>query len=152
MENKVRAALKPVFTALAILLALFQIYTTGGFAVFDSTLQKVAHLALVLSLAFLWVPVKKFSNGREPSVLVLFDILLACAALAVGGYFFAYADDILQRVPYVDPVTDLDLFFGTLAVLLTLEVVRRTAGLPMVLVALMFICYALFGKDLPGPL
>ena len=152
MENRLRAALKPVFTVLAILLALFQIYTTGGFAVFDSTLQKVAHLALVLSLAFLWVPIKSFRKSVEPTLLVLTDIVFACAALSVGIYFFACANEILQRVPYVDPVTDADLLFGTLAVLLTLEVVRRTAGLPMVIVAVLFICYALFGKDLPGPL
>ncbi len=140
MENRMRAALKPVFTVLAVLLAVFQLYTTGGFAVFDSTLQKVAHLGLSLSLASLWVPNKNFQNSTEPTMLVLMDVLLSCAALGVGFYFFAYADEILQRVPYVDPVTDLDLLFGTLAVILTLEIVRRTAGFPMVLVAVMFIC------------
>ncbi|MBR3880108.1 MAG: TRAP transporter fused permease subunit [Mailhella sp.] len=152
MENRLRAALKPIFTVLAVVLALFQIYTTGGFAVFDSTLQKVAHLALILSLAFLWMPIKSFKKSTEPTILVLMDIALSCAAIAVGVYFFSNAGVILERVPFVDPVTDMDLLFGTLAVVLTLEIVRRTAGLPMVLVALMFICYALFGKDLPGPL
>ena len=152
MENKLRAALKPVFTILAIILAVFQIYTTGGFAVFDSTLQKVAHLSLILALAFLWVPVKKFKNGTEPTVLVLVDIVLSLLALSVGAYFFLHATEILERVRFVDPVSGMDMLFGTLALLLTLETVRRTAGLPMVIVAVMFICYALFGKDLPGPL
>lgn len=152
MENKLRLALKPIFTVLAVLLALFQIYTTGGFAVFDSTLQKVAHLAIILALAFLWVPAKRFKDRTEPTLLVLMDIVFSVCSVAVGVYFFTHATEILERMPFVDPVTDMDLLFGTMAILLTLEVVRRTAGLPMVLVAVMFICYALFGKDLPGPL
>ena len=151
MENKLRTSLKPVFTVLAVFLALFQIYTTGGFAIFDGTLQKVAHLSLVLALAFLHVPYKKFGNDREPTICVLIDICLALLALGISVYYFANASTILERVRYVDEVTDLDIFFGCVTTLLTMEITRRTAGMPLVIVGICFICYALFGQDLPGP-
>ena len=151
MENKLRTSLKPVFTVLAVFLALFQIYTTGGFAIFDGTLQKVAHLSLVLALAFLHVPYKKFGADREPTVCVLIDICLALLALSISAYYFTNASTILERVRYVDEVTNLDLFFGCVTTLLTMEITRRTAGMPLVIVGVCFICYALFGQDLPGP-
>ncbi len=151
MENRLRAALKPVFTVLAVFLALFQVYTTGGIAIFDGTLQKVAHLSLVLALVFLWVPVRKFGKSKEPSWFVVMDIVLALLALGIGAYYFLNAGAILERVRYVDPVTDLDMLFGCTAVLLTMEATRRTAGMPLVIVGVCFILYALFGQDLPGP-
>lgn len=151
MENSLRKSLKSVFVVFAIILAAFQIYTTGGFVVFDSTLQKVFHLSLVLAIAFLWVPCLKFTDKKEPMLLTLMDMFLSILALSVAAYYFLYSAEILERVRYVDPVSDLDMIFGCVTVLLTLEVVRRTAGLPLVIVAICFICYALFGKDLPGP-
>lgn len=151
MENRLRAALKPVFTVLAIALAIFQLYTTGGFAVYDDTLQKVTHFALVLAVIFLLVPAKKYADHKEPTICVIIDILLVMAALAIGAYYYINAETILERVRYVDPLTQMDMLFGCGAVLLALEATRRTAGMPLVLVALAFIMYALFGKDLPGP-
>ena len=151
MENRLRAALKPVFTVLAVFLALFQVDTTGGIAIFDGTLQKVAHLSLVLALVFLWVPVGKFGKGKEPSWLVVMDMALALLALGIGTYYFLNASAILERVRYVDPVTNPDMVFGCIAVLLTMEATRRTAGMPLVIVGLCFILYALFGQSLPGP-
>lgn len=151
MENKLRSSLKPIFTVLAVFLVLFQIYTTGGFAIFDGTLQKVAHLSLVLALAFIHVPYKKFGSEREPTVCVLLDICLALLALSISAYYFINASTILERVRYVDEVTNLDMFFGCATTLLTMEVTRRTAGMPLVIVGACFIGYALFGQDLPGP-
>ena len=151
MENRLRATLRPVFTVLAVFLALFQVYTTGGIAIFDGTLQKVSHLSLVLALAFLWVPVRKFRKSGEPAYCVVMDIFLALLALGIGTYYFFNASAILERVRYVDPVTNADMLFGCIAVLLTMEVTRRTAGMPLVIVGACFMLYALFGQDLPGP-
>ena len=151
MENRLRATLRPVFTVLAVFLALFQVYTTGGIAIFDGTLQKVSHLSLVLALAFLWVPVRKFRKSGEPAYCVVMDIFLALLALGIGTYYFFNASAILERVRYVDPVTNADMLFGCIAVLLTMEVTRRTAGMPLVIVGACFMLYALFGQDIPGP-
>ncbi len=44
----------------------------------------------------------------------------------------------------------MDLLVGTLAVLLTLEATRRAVGIPITVIATLFIAYAYFGQSMPG--
>lgn len=152
MQNSLRRLLQYAFVAIAVILALFQLYTTSGIAIFNSTLQRVAHLSLVLCLTFIFVPVSKkyIKTKREPLIFTLVDVCLACMALGIAVYYFQNANDIFDRFAYVDVVTDEQMFFGTALILLVLEATRRAAGLPLVIVALCFIAYAFFGADLPG--
>ena len=154
MTSKFRALLQPVFVILAIFLCFFQIYTTSGIAVVNSTLQRVAHLSIVLCLVFLFVPIHPAYKKQkaEPVIFVLLDFCLAMLALAIAAYYFLNETLIFERFAYVDPVEDIQMFFGTALICLVLEATRRTAGLPLVIVAITFIAYALLGANLPGPL
>lgn len=153
MNNKLRALLQPLFVLLALFLCGYQVYTTSGFAIVNSSLQRVAHLSLVLCLAFLFVPARKYRKDQhEPTLLVMLDISLAALALGIAAYYFLNEKAIFERFAYVDPVTDVQMFFGVSLIALVLETTRRTAGWPLVIVALCFIAYALFGASLPGPL
>ena len=154
MNNALRSLLRPVFIILAVFLCCFQSYTTSGIFMVNSTLQRVAHLSLVLCLVFLFIPIsKKYKKEKhEPTIFVLFDICLAVLALAIAVYYFLNETAIVERFAYVDPVEDIQIIFGTILIVLVLEATRRTSGLPLVIVALCFIAYALFGANLPGPL
>ena len=90
MNNALRSLLRPVFIILAVFLCCFQIYTTSGIFMVNSTLQRVAHLSLVLCLVFLFIPIsKKYKKEKhEPTIFVLFDICLAVLALAIAVYYF----------------------------------------------------------------
>lgn len=152
--TKSRALLQPVFILLAIFLCIFQVYTTSGVAVVNSTLQRVAHLSVVLCLVFLFVPVSSVykKEKKEPVIFVLADVCLAILALSIAAYYFLNDTAIFERFAYVDPVEDIQIFFGTSLIFLVLEATRRTSGWPLVIVALIFIAYALMGENLPGPL
>ena len=154
MTSKFRSLLQPIFIVLAIFLCVFQIYTTSGIAVVNSTLQRVAHLSIVLCLVFLFVPIHPVykKEKTEPAIFVLLDLCLAVLALAIAGYYFMNETLIFERFAYVDPVEDIQMFFGTALICLVLEATRRTAGLPLVIVAITFLAYALLGANLPGPL
>ena len=78
--------------------------------------------------------------------------VLQFLALAVAAYYFLNEVAIVERFAYVDPVEDIQILLGTILIVLVLEATRRTSGLPLVIVALCFIAYALFGANLPGPL
>ena len=56
----------------------------------------------------------------------------------------------MERIRYVDPVSDAETVCATAAVLLVLEATRRVAGLPLVIVASAFLAYGLGGQYLPG--
>ena len=151
--SNLRSLLQPAFIVLSIFLCCFQVYTTSGIAVVNSTLQRVAHLSIVLCLVFLFVPVSPvYKKKKEPALLVLFDTCLALLALAIAAYYFLNETAIFERFAYVDPVEDIQMWFGTALIVLVLEATRRTSGWPLVIVALCFIAYALFGANLPGPL
>lgn len=154
MVNKFRLLLQPLFILLAIFLCCFQVYTTSGITIVNSVLQRVAHLSLVLCLVFLFIPIlpRYRRSEPEPTVFVVFDIGLAVLALGVAAYYFLNSTAIFERFAYVEPVTDGQMFFGTALIGLVLEATRRTSGWPLVIVALCFLAYALFGENMPGPL
>ena len=147
-----RKTLAPVASLFAVALTLFQIYSTGGFTVLPTPIQRATHLALVMVLVFLWKPAFKYREGAEPLPMLLLDLCLAGLALAIGAYVVVNNDALLDRLRYVDPVSDMDYLMGISAVILVLEITRRTAGLPLVIVSLSFLLYAFFGQYLPAGL
>ena len=147
-----RKTLAPAASLFAVALTLFQIYSTGGFTVLPTPIQRATHLALVMVLVFLWKPAFKYREGAEPLPMLLLDLCLAGLALAIGAYVVVNNDALLDRLRYVDPVSDMDYFMGISAVILVLEITRRTAGLPLVIVSLSFLLYAFFGQYLPAGL
>ncbi|WP_241159352.1 MULTISPECIES: hypothetical protein [unclassified Desulfovibrio] len=115
MQNRLRAWLQYVFVALAVVLTVFQLYSTSGIAIFNSTLQRVAHLSLVLCLTFIFVPcTTRYGKEKpEPPLLTVIDIALACLALGIAVFYFQNSNEIFDRFAYVDEVTPQQMFFGT---------------------------------------
>ncbi|WP_129600674.1 TRAP transporter permease [Anaerophilus nitritogenes] len=134
-----------VISAILICFTLFQLYT-GIFGVMDAMLQRAVHLAFGLSLVFLLYPSRK-SWSREKMHPV--DILLAITAAAVCMYVVVFYKELVLRA---GTVSQTDMIIGIMAIILVLEAARRVIGWPMVIIALLFILYALFGIYVPGQL
>ncbi len=146
-----RACLKPVAYGVGVALAIFQILFTGGFFILEPPLLRGIHLSAIMVLVFLLVPpLKRYKGKEEPVVFIAIDLLLCAVAIAIGMYFYVELENLLNRIVYVDEVTNVDLFLGTACVLLVLEVTRRTTGFPLFCVALAFLLYGLFGSHLPA--
>ncbi|PLS08643.1 TRAP transporter permease [Neobacillus cucumis] len=125
--------------------SLFQVYT-GVFGVLTAQLQRSIHLGFALALIFLLFPARRKNRGRELKV-AWYDIVLAGLSIVVGTYWPLMLDDLVGRV---GNITTLDFSIGLAAILLVLEATRRTVGLPITIIALIFIGYALFGPYMPG--
>ncbi|WP_053955454.1 TRAP transporter permease [Inediibacterium massiliense] len=134
-----------VISALLICFTLFQLYT-GVFGVMDAMLQRAVHLAFGLSLVFLLYPSRK-NWPREKMHPV--DILLAIIAATVCMYVVVFYKELVLRAGTVNTT---DMIIGVLAIILVLEAARRVIGWPMVIIAGLFILYALFGAYIPGQL
>ncbi|MFM1816671.1 MAG: hypothetical protein RLZ98_3366, partial [Pseudomonadota bacterium] len=78
--------------------------------------------------------------------------LLSGASLATGIYFFINRQEFIDRIALLSPLSDLDIFFGLLMVFLTIEITRRSTGLGLTAVVLIFIAYNLLGHNLSGVL
>ncbi|MFE8697845.1 TRAP transporter permease [Cytobacillus sp. FJAT-53684] len=125
--------------------SLFHLYT-GVFGMLTAQLQRSIHLGFALALIFLLFPARKKDKGRKHKV-AWYDIILAILGVAVGAYWPLFIDEIVMRA---GRMTEIDLLVGLLAVLLVLEATRRAVGLPITIIAVLFLLYALFGPYMPS--
>lgn len=104
-------------------------------------------LCSMMALGFLTIGATPDSDSEKPSVI---DWGLWAASLACGIYFFFNAEDFANRIALLFPLDPWQMTFGTLAFLLTLEITRRTTGLGLLTVVLIFVVYNLLGHRLDG--
>jgi TRAP transporter 4TM/12TM fusion protein len=103
----------------------------------------------MMTIAFLTTGANPTSNPEHPT---LPDYVLSIASLATGIFFAWNYAEIVDRIALLTPLSNWDLFFGVLIVLLTLELTRRTTGAGLTIVVLIFIAYNLYGHLLSGVL
>jgi len=137
-----------VATLVAISLSVFQIWQ-GISADLSAPVFRPVHLSWVLILVFLTLPLVKSEHSTVLYMLGRSLDLVCIAAISWASYHivsFDY-DDISFLL---DGLTTLDKLSGLIIVLLLLEATRRTVGIVMVGIAMLFLMYALFGDILPS--
>lgn len=123
--------------------SLFQLYT-GIFGMYTAYIQRSVHLGFALTLVFLLYPAWKKGKKRK---VAWYDYILALASIAVAAYWPLFYDQVVQRF---GGITDIEVVIGAIAILLVLEATRRSVGLPIVIISILFILYALYGPQMPG--
>ncbi len=130
--------------AVAIVMALFHIYTAGRGA---WVLQNTIHFFFSLTLILITYPPRKKSSTRNE--VPVWDILLMGLGMSGNIYYMLNIDRILYDLGWLSP-TPLDLFFGTIMIFVVLEAARRTIGLVLPIIAIVALFYAYFGPYFPG--
>ncbi|MHC0551171.1 TRAP transporter permease [Salinicoccus sp. CNSTN-B1] len=129
----------------ALSLAFFHLYVAGfGLPGIGSRTFLVIHLILGVVLAFLIFPIKK---GLNQKTIPWYDLCLAVLTLGIGIYLInrQTAEAIMSARP-----TEVDLLVGALFVLIVIEATRRVVGLPLVIIAAIFMGYFFLGQFMPG--
>lgn len=128
---------------IAIAFSIFQFYTIG-FKFFPPQIQRPLHVGFAFLLIFLLIPPTK--KGRRDKIPI-YDWIIALLVIIVFIYPIVFYEALITRagVP-----TTFDFIIGLIAVILVLEGTRRVVGLPLAIIALIFVLYALFGKSMPG--
>ena len=125
--------------------SLFQLYT-GVFGQFTASIQRTVHLGFALALIFLLFPARKKGNKRK---VAWYDYILAIISIVVSAYWPFFYEELVQQI---GGVTQAQLIIGGVAILLVLEATRRAVGLPITIIAALFLIYALLGPNMPGML
>jgi TRAP transporter 4TM/12TM fusion protein len=135
--------------AVAVAWSLFQLWYASPLpfalakGVFNDTEARAIHLGTGLLLAFLAFPAwRRAPRTRIP----LYDWVLAVAGAFAGAYLFLFYDAIAARP---GQPTALDVATAVMGMLLLLEATRRAVGLPMTILATLFLVYALAGPYMP---
>jgi TRAP transporter 4TM/12TM fusion protein len=138
-----------IITAVAIAWSLFQIWYasplpfTFGIGILNDTEARAIHLGLGLFLAFMAYPAFKSSPRAYVPIA---DWILALAGAFAGSYLFLFYRELATRPG--QPIM-IDLVTAGVGILLLLEATRRALGLPMVIVASVFIFYTFAGPYMP---
>ncbi len=128
---------------IAIVFSLFQLYT-ASIGLLPVRLQRAVHLGFVLVLAYLLYPARHGTAGHK---IPWYDFLLAGASALIVLYLIVNHDKLISRSGAFLPI---DIFIGIIGLLLVLEGCRRVVGIPILVIALVFIAYAFFGPYMPG--
>ncbi|WP_068673954.1 TRAP transporter permease [Oceanobacillus sp. Castelsardo] len=128
-----------------IAFSLFQLYT-GAFGVYTAYIQRTIHLGFALSLIFLLFPAKR---GMKKDGVIWYDWIFIVLSIIVTGYWPVFYDTLVQQIGGID---NTQMVIGGIAILLVLEATRRAVGLPITIIALIFLIYAYFGPYMPGML
>jgi len=127
----------------AIIMSLFHLwFNTIG--VMPEIQRNAMHFGFVVFLGYLFYPMRKKWADKTLGL----DTVLAVLAMLVAIYLVLFEDALHARneVPILR-----DLIFAGVAVILMLEITRRTTGWLIPVLAIFFISYALFlGKLFPG--
>jgi TRAP transporter 4TM/12TM fusion protein len=136
--------IQPFAVAVAIYVILAATYI-----IIDPWVLTAVFLSGMMTLAFLTVGASANSDTEQ---VPWYDFAMSLLSLASGIYFFAIADDEVQRISLLFPLDSWHLVFGTIICVLTLELTRRTTGLGLTAIVLIFVIYNMFGHRLSGVL
>ena len=131
-----------IATAIAVAMSLFHLY--AAYAIVPTQDLRYTHVAFVMLLSFLLFPAAVRFRNR----IRWWDVLPGLVAVGILVYALWGGEDFTDRATGPDR---LDIALGVVFIALLLEATRRTTGLIMPVVAMMFVAYAMAGPYLPPP-
>ncbi len=133
-----------VISILSFVLGAFTLYTSI-FGLMTAVIQRGLVLAVALLIAFCQL-LKKAKPGF--SLFKVIDTAMAFLSVGTGAYIVLTFKSLVQRAGAYNQ-WDIIISYVLFAVLIYAAV--RTLGWPMVIIALTFVAYAMFGRYLPPP-
>lgn len=134
---------KYLIIAISVIFCLFQLYSILSGRI-TAQVVRATHLAFVMLLAYLLFPMKK---DMPKDKLPWYDVILAIIGASSWSYITINFDSLVRRAGIY---TATDIVIGIIGILLVFEACRRIVGLPILIISIVFIIYALFGAYAPG--
>ena len=141
--RKLEGPWKKITTVMLFCFTMFQLYT-ALLGTFPAQLQRMIHLGFVITLAYLLYPATSKSNRKKISIL---DYIFSGMFFCIVTYYVTNYNEIINRS---GSYNQTDIIVGILGIILVMEACRRVVGWPIVIIATTFICYAYFGRNIPG--
>lgn len=148
-SKNMKKFLNYLITTTGISVSIYYLYSAYYGALSPLQQRGILYFA-TLFIGFIIYSVK--GKKREPERASLYDIIIAFLLLLSGIYFFLNVSPSKVLNRGVWGATQFELIFGIIIIIFTLELTRRSVGVPIIIVALLFIGYAIFGPYLPGDL
>ena len=130
-------------TVVMVLAAAFAAWVIHSnlFIIADPLIQGILFVSGIFTILFLAIG----ATAKAPDSIPFYDWMLSALSLACGIYFYVSSGEISDRISLLDQFTTDQLFFGSSLLFLTIEATRRTTGLGLTGVVMLFLIYNLFG-------
>jgi TRAP transporter 4TM/12TM fusion protein len=143
MHEQINRYISIFVTISAVILSVVSLYT-AFFGIFETIIQRTFHLTMVSILA-LFIYQLKLAQ-RHPWIDLIINVFLASLFTIANVYLILNWKEL-----YISPfLTPTGLILGLAAIAIILELIRRTVGLSLAIIVLIFIAYTYFGNYIPG--
>tara|TARA_B100000035_G_scaffold118990_1_gene100937 strand:- start:186 stop:2198 length:2013 start_codon:yes stop_codon:yes gene_type:complete len=155
--RKIGPKISIVITTLLVSMSIYHFWASG-FGLVREVLHRGIHISFVIGLVFLLFSWKRKKNDFEKNNssflhfqnIDFIDYVFAFLAISSALYLPLLPPEILaQRVGNPQKI---DVFMGSILIILTLEAARRSVGATLPLISIIFILFAIFGPYAPGAL
>ncbi|MFQ5974669.1 MAG: TRAP transporter permease, partial [Alphaproteobacteria bacterium] len=138
--------------------SLFQLWIASplpfdfDFGIIVDVPARGVHLAFGLLLCFLMYPASK---GLATRRIPIYDVALAILGAGCALYLFLGWDGLVARrgillqYDFLGFSLPVEAILGGIGIILLLEATRRAIGVPLVIVAIVFLVYSVFGQSMP---
>lgn len=142
----------------AIAWTLFQLWYASpfpfifNFGQFIDVPARAIHLAFAFTLCFLLYPSIKSKRNQKIQLIdfvFVFLGLLTTLYLVIGYEGLVHRQGLMSTVTILSFTIPYEIIIGSTGIILLLEATRRVVGLPLVIIAVIFILYSFFGRILP---
>ncbi|BAI80860.1 TRAP-type transport system, permease component [Deferribacter desulfuricans SSM1] len=143
VQRELSNTLEKVVYFVGIITSLFHLWV-NTVGIMPEIQRNALHYSFLLFLGYLLYPMSK----KHPEKTLKIDIILAVLSFLVGVYLVLFENALHARneVPILP-----DLIAAAIAIVLLIEITRRTSGLVIPILAAFFLGYALyFGKYFSG--
>lgn len=160
--RKTGPGLGVIIAIIAASWSLFQLWIASplpfyfGFGIISGVPARGIHLAFGLLLCFLLYPVLRRHGNRA---IPWYDVVLALVGTAAALYVWLAKNGLGERAGILlewdvaflgfDFALPIEVIIGGIGIILLLEAVRRSLGLPLVVVASFFLLFSVFGQSMP---
>ena len=127
---------------LAIAWSSYQIYVVV--VPVNSVFVRAAHLAFALSLAFTMYPM--FRTPKTMTTIPWYNFLIMPTAVITALYIIYAYDDLNARSGAWESI---DVFMGITGIILLLKAARRSLGMALPVIAVVFLLYDYLGQSMP---
>ncbi len=136
-----------IITVWAVSATLFHLYSSY-IGYLEPRIQRTLHLGFMLPLVFILYPTFKDEDGKGQ--LRWFDWGLAFLAILPAIYSYMEADRINIRLEVIDPVLPMELWMGTIMIVLILVGIKRSVSPVMAGLIVVGISYLFLTEYAPG--
>lgn len=128
-------------TVIKVLLAAFSLFMIymNLFAVWDERIRRPLFVGIVILFIFILFPARKSHHTKKPNHIPFYDMVLG---LLGAGSFFYFVINNREIINHATRINQTEIILGVIGILVLAECCRRVTGIPIVIVAGLFVIYA----------